>query len=236
MIRPSPFSSFSTLLAGAAVLTAGCGGSTAVSGDCDASAPDSSPDSPAWADVQSESHDEGGVCGLDTSGTFVFHVHNGGSRMLAFAYGCGAWLPMVLDTPSGSLPISPSAADGCGFICDDVYSGAVQGGLCTDCGSGNGQVLAPGMTLDATWDRRTYTEIMTKAQCSGGASQPCAWGTRVAPVVSQAGVLTVCTQASWGPYLGTCDLLGSPPDADSLTDAVHFTIDTTKSEGTIELP
>ena len=89
------------------------------------------------------------------------------------------------------------------------------------------------MTLDATWDRRTYTETMTDAQCSGGVSQTCALGTRVAPAASQVGVLTVCTDGSFGPYVATCGF--GLVDASSSTDAVSFTIDTTKNEGTIEL-
>ena len=107
MTRKTSFPLLSILLAGAAAFAGGCGGSTRVSSDRDAAGPDGSPDSPGLADV----HNEAGSCGLDPTGMFVFHLHNGGSRMLGLAFGCGSLVPIVLDTAGGALPIGPAAAD-----------------------------------------------------------------------------------------------------------------------------
>jgi hypothetical protein len=165
-----------------------------------------------------------GLCSLDPAGsTFVFHIHNGGSRMLGLSFGCGSVAPIVLTTPGGMPTIGPAFADVCGFTCEQVYAGKAQGGACSDCGNGNGAPLAPGMTYDQSWDRRTYSESTSDPQCTGGASQPCAMGTHLAPAATQAGTLTVCIGDS------SCTVLGGA------SEMVPFTVDTTQGEATIEV-
>jgi hypothetical protein len=145
-----------------------------------------------------------------------------GTRTLSLDLGCGLALPIVIDTPAGMRPTGPGPEDVCEFTCDRVYAGMVQGGACSDCGNGTSEALGPGTTADIHWDRRSYQETMTDPQCSSGSTQPCALGTSVAPLAAQTGVLTVCTNPS---PTGFC----------STSDTVSFTIDTTQSEGTIEV-
>jgi hypothetical protein len=188
------------------------------------SASDSSAASDTSASADVTSALDGSACALDPPGAkFVFHVHNAGTRMLSLAYGCGGALPIVLQTPQGMLHSGPGPEDRCEFTCDVVYGTAGNIG-CTDCGPGVGTSLAPGMTADISWDRRGYQEIMTDPVCTGGASASCARGTTVAPIASQMGVLTVCTGAPVA--AGWC----------ATTDTVTFSVDTTLTEGTIDVP
>jgi hypothetical protein len=164
-------------------------------------------------------------CPLDPKGSFVFHVHNKGTRMLSLALGCGGSLPIVLQTANGSAPIGPGPEDVCEFTCDNVYA-CKAGQSCSDCGPGYGAPLGPGMTADIQWDRRTYVETRTDPQCvvqCNGSSPTCALGTSLAPSASQAGVLTVCTSTSLG--AGSC----------ATSEMVSFAIDTTQPQGTIEV-
>jgi hypothetical protein len=166
----------------------------------------------------------GGICSLDpTVPAFVFHIHNGGSRMLGLSFDCGDVAPIVLTTPGGMQSIGPAFADFCGFTCDEVNAGKAQGGACSDCGGGNGAPLAPGMTYDQSWDRRTFAAGMSEPQCTAGLAEPCAMGTHVAPVAAQSGMLTVCIDGSF------CTVMGGA------SEMLTFTIDTTQSEGTIEV-
>jgi hypothetical protein len=80
------------------------------------------------------------------------------------------------------------------------------------------------MTADIQWDRRVYSETMADPACTSGATGSCAYGTGVAPVASQAGVLTVCNSMNGFP--GAC----------SSSDTVSFRVDTTQSAATIEVP
>jgi hypothetical protein len=165
-----------------------------------------------------------GLCSLDPGGpTFVFHVHNGGSQMLGLSFDCGGVAPIVLVTPAGMQTIAPAFADVCGFTCDEVNAGKAQGGACSDCGPGNGAPLAPGMTYDQSWNRRTFAAGMSEQQCTGGNSEPCAQGTPLAPAAKQAGTLTVCIGGS------TCTVMGGA------SEMVPFTVDTSQSEATIEV-
>jgi hypothetical protein len=221
--------SLAALLAGLAVASGGCGGTTASNGH-DAPGPDAGNDArvapdTGSADAPSAAEGGPGVCSVDPAGgSFVFHIHNGGSRMLTLSFGCGEVAPIVLTTPGGAQAIGPAAVDLCAFTCDEVYAGRAQAGACSDCGIGNGAGLAPGMTFDQPWDRRAYTETEADSRCTtGGATGPCALGTRVAPVASQAGALTVCTDGS------NCTVTGGA------SEKVAFTVDTTKGESTIEV-
>ncbi|MFO0755649.1 MAG: hypothetical protein U0359_04125 [Byssovorax sp.] len=177
---------------------------------------------PALAGCNSES--KSGACTDDPPGdTFTFHVHNGGASALDLTFGCGASLPIVLDTDRGAFDIGPGPSTFCENKCDAVYAGQVFEG-CTDCGGGVSADLDPGKTVDIAWDRRVYDAIMVDRSCTvNDKSVYCARGTAVRPTASQTGTLTVCTSA-FGSY---CD------DSDKLS--VSFTIDTTKNEGTIEV-
>jgi hypothetical protein len=219
--------SLAALLAGLAVFSGGCGGTTASSGH-ETPSPDAGNDAPVapdsgGGDAPSAAEGGAGICSLDPAGSFVFHIHNAGSRMLNVSFNCNQVAPIVLTTPGGALPIDPDAVDFCGFTCDEVYAGTAHPGSCSDCGNGTSAALAPGMTYDQTWDRRTYAETTADPRCTGGATGPCALGTRIAPVASQAGVLTVCTDGS------NCTVTGGA------SEKVTFTVDTTKGQGTIEV-
>jgi hypothetical protein len=237
---------FAFLIAIASVISvsSGCGGSTAKG---DQGSPDGggsslgdgaanhdagssldgggpSNDSSSTSDTGTASDANAGPCALDPSkGSFTFHVHNGGSRSLTLALGCGRSLPIQIQTATGQLPAGPGPEDTCEFTCDDVYAGHSQPGACSDCGPGVGSALGPGTTVDIPWDRRAYTERAAELSCTTGTGS-CAWGTSVAPAASQAGALTVCTSATGFP--GSC----------TTSDVVTFTVDTTKSEATIEVP
>lgn len=166
------------------------------------------------------------ACQLAPSpGMFTFHVHNGGSKTLRLAYGCGANLPIVLTTPMGMLSAGPGAVDTCEFTCEVVYGGQ-QDGACSDCGGGYGADLGPGMTADIKWDRRVYTAHMSPPQCTGGMAEGCALGEPVASTTMQKGVLDVCTDTgtSGAGYCASTSLM-----------PVSFTIDTTQAAGTIEV-
>jgi hypothetical protein len=237
---------FAFLIATASVISASsaCGGSTATVGQGSSDGGGSSPgDGATPHDAGGSSADGGGqstdagsptdggttsdapaaACALDPSkGSFTFHVHNGGSRSLTLALGCGRSLPIQIQTATGELPAGPGPEDTCEFTCDDVYAGHSQPGACSDCGPGVASALGPGATVDVTWDRRAYTERAVDLSCTTGTGS-CAWGASVAPAASQAGVLTVCTSATGFP--GSC----------STSDTVAFTVDTTKGEATIEV-
>jgi hypothetical protein len=169
---------------------------------------------------------DGAVCPVDPAGTpFTFHVHNGGTTALSLAYGCGADQPIVLTTPAGSLGIGPESASNCGFTCESDYQGNVQT-LCTDCGNGVGKDLAAGATVDIVWDRRVYTTHTADPQCVGGQTGVmCSLAVAVASRATQQGTLAVCATAP--ATSGFC------PGNQMM---VAFTVDLTKSEGTIEVP
>jgi hypothetical protein len=217
------------LLSAAAVLFAtGCGGHIGVASD---SNPDNNPfahgtgGAQGTGAAQGTGGEPGVTCHLDPPGTtFVFHVHNAGTQMLALAYGCGSSLPITLTTPAGILPIGPGDVSFCGFTCDSFYSGQIQEG-CSDCGPGVGDSLPPGATADIQWDRRVWTGYTPDPQCvEGMMGLMCSLGSAVAPVATQDGALSVCAQGSLA-GAGYC----------SSTNTMTFTIDTTKSEGTIEV-
>ena len=215
--------SFQTILSGSFLLIstlaglgglAGCGSTV-----CDA------------VDCQGGGGGEGGgsnaACMLEPPGkSFTFHVHNGGTKALRLTYGCGATLPIEVETPKGALDISPGGVNSCEVTCDRVHEGFPNRG-CTDCGPGVGAPLEPGMTKDITWDRRVYTAHMADPKCSGSTTgNDCALGALVAPASAQKGVLTVCSSAPSGGD-GYCS------EKDQST--VSFTLDTAKDEGTIEV-
>ena len=171
-----------------------------------------------------------GVCQLDPKGSFTFHVHNAGTKMLRLALGCGATLPIDLVTPEGTLSIGPGGVGNtCEFTCDEVYGGG-NTGECSDCGPGVSADLSPGVTADIQWDRRVYVDQMVVAQCAPDDPEGvCAFGEAVKPSAAQSGVLTTCddTAASQSGIVGSC--------ATGSTAAVSFTLDTTQAEGTIEV-
>jgi hypothetical protein len=202
------------------------GGSSGSDGSgWDSAAPDA-----GGADVTAfdgASFEAGGACALDPAGaTFTFHIHNAGSSHRWLYDGCGKNWPIVIDTPGGMLGIGPESANVCGFTCEQDYQGNPQQG-CTDCGPGISVDLPAGATVDMPWDRRVYVMHSADPQCVGGLTVSCALGVAVAPASMQAGTLTACTGggASSGSS-GWC----------STGEAVAFTLDTTKSEGTVEVP
>jgi hypothetical protein len=164
------------------------------------------------------------ACDLAPPGaTFTFQVHNGGTKMLSLAYGCGANLPIVLDTPAGMASAGPGAVDTCEFNCEEVYGGQ-EDGACSDCGGGEGAALAPGATAAIKWDRRVYVAFMSDPACTRGVPESCALGEPVTSSSAQKGVITVCT-ATGLDGAGYCET----------TETVTFTLDTTGTSGTIEV-
>jgi hypothetical protein len=168
---------------------------------------------------------DGGQCPLEPKGAkFTFHVHNATSSMVTLWLGCGAKLPIVLDTPAGKLSIGPGDVDVCEFTCDQVYAGQVQPQACSDCGPGYSKPIAAGATADIEWERRVYEAQMVRPPCSPSGTGSCAYGRSVAPTRTQAGVVTTCT-GSVPMGVGGCP----QPKMTS------FTLDTTAGEGTIEV-
>jgi hypothetical protein len=170
---------------------------------------------------------DGGVCQLAPRGMFTFHVHNAGTSSMTLTYGCGAKLPIELDTPEGKLGAGPGNADGCEKSCDLIYSSVNPQcpGFCTDCALGQLEKIAAGGSTDIAWDRRVYVAKIAEQPCLAGRTcQPgnCAFGIAVAPEPNQTGRLTICTD----------------PNAVGVSCAtsrtVDFTIDTTSSEATID--
>jgi hypothetical protein len=179
---------------------------------CGSAAPDRS-DGAAAADAQ---------CALDPTGVFVFHVHNAGTGTLVLALGCRASFPIALATPAGRLPISPGSADVCGFSCDEIYSGHVAPGACSDCGPGDFLSIAPGDTANVPWDRRVYLNHEVSASCAPSGQGTCALGVAVAPSATQAGALTTCPD-------------DQHPTGSCLAPKVtEFTVDTTGADATIQ--
>jgi hypothetical protein len=170
---------------------------------------------------------DGGVCQLAPRGMFTFHVHNAGTASMTLTYGCGAKLPLELDTPDGKLGAGPGNADACEKSCDLIYSSPNPQcpGSCTDCALGMLEEIAPGGSTDIAWDRRVYVAKMAEQPCFVDRTCPpgnCAFGIAVASKPSQTGRLTICTD----------------PNAVGVSCAtsrtVDFTIDTTSSEATID--
>jgi hypothetical protein len=145
-------------------------------------------------------------------------------KMLSLTYGCATTAPITLDTPGGMSSTQPYDVNTCGFTCEFFYGGNFQGG-CSDCGPGYGANLAPGATVDVMWDRRVYAAHDADPQCVGGMTGiQCALGQALAPASAQAGTLAVCPQAQ-----GTAGYCGTS------TYNVSFTVDTTQSQGTVEV-
>jgi hypothetical protein len=168
-------------------------------------------------------------CELAPKGEFTFHIRNGGTSLLRLALGCGAKLPIDLDTPDGKLGIGPGNADACERSCDLVYDSPIPQcpGFCTDCANGKLVTIGSGATGDMEWDRRVYVPKMAEQRCLADPSCPsgksCAFGIAVAPKANQMGTLTICTDPNaQGVYCAT-------------SRTVSFTVDTTAQEGTIEV-
>jgi hypothetical protein len=174
-------------------------------------------------------HGTGGSpsCHIDPPGAaFTFHVHNGGTKMLSLSYGCGGAIPIQLATPNGMESIGTEGANNCEVTCDVAYAGNAPTGW-SDCGPGQGAALGPGTTVDIAWDHRVYGDHAIDPACvkgpiNPGAAPNCILGQAVPPAVAQQGSLAVCNSSM---VAGYC--FGP-------VTAVSFTIDTTKSEGTIE--
>jgi hypothetical protein len=167
-----------------------------------------------------------GTCKVDPAGsTFVFHVKN---TPRSLSYGCGSVPSMVLSTPGGMQTITPFDLSFCGFTCEAVYANPGQNWGCSDCGPGYGADLPAGATVDVQWDRRAYEQQTADPQCAGEMDISCALGIAVAPATMQAGVLTVCSQDA-------PSNAGGPGYCTGPTIPVSFTVDTTQSEGTIEV-
>jgi hypothetical protein len=168
-------------------------------------------------------------CQLDpAASTFTFHIHNGGTKSLRLPVGCGATLPITVDTSGGSLPIGPGGLSSCDYTCDQVNAGDAAPG-CGDCGDGVSDDLGPGVTADIQWDRRVFVASTSDAMCTaGGETDPCAQGTAVAPTTAQTGVLSLCADGLVAPMgdVGACSGESTP---------LSFTVDTTKAEATIEV-
>src|SRR5579859_935141 len=47
------------------------------------------------------------TCELAPTGKFTFHIHNSGTMPMKLTLGCGAKLPIDLDTPDGTLGTGP---------------------------------------------------------------------------------------------------------------------------------
>jgi hypothetical protein len=169
----------------------------------------------------------GEACKLEAPGkAFTFHVHNGGAQTLRLAYGCGGKIPVTLETPSGAQAIGP--VNTCEFTCDALYSPHPSSN-CGDCAGGSGAALPPGATVDLAWDQRVYTEHAANQACVGEflpRPDTCALGAILAPSSAQKGVLTACTAPLNGDD-GFCPPAGESP--------FSFTVDTTKTEATIEI-
>jgi hypothetical protein len=161
-------------------------------------------------------------CQLDPAGaTFTFHIHNRGTAPLSLDFGCGRSIPITVATAQGQQGVGPGPADVCEFTCEEVYSGTAAQG-CSDCGPPQLRDLAPSATVDVAWDRRAYVEIRADTACVAS-GQSCALGTTVPATATQAGSVTICkTQTGTGGCASSAK--------------VSFTLDTTKSEGTIAVP
>jgi hypothetical protein len=211
-----------TLLVWAASLVMACGGSA-----------ENSPGGAAGGSAGSAgSGMEGGTattnCELAPKGQFTFHIRNTSTMPMKLALGCGAKIPIELDTPDGRLGTGPGNADPCEKSCDLVYTDPIPQcpGFCTDCGNGELVTIAAGATDDIQWDRRVYVAKMAEQQClvdpTCPAGQNCAFGIAVSPKADQTGTLTICTDPNAaGVYCPT-------------SRTVNFTIDTSSAEGTIE--
>jgi hypothetical protein len=171
-----------------------------------------------------------GACLVDLPGrTFTFHVHNGGTRTLRLTYGCGAELPIRLDLQDGSAEIG---SGDCSLKCDDVYDGkgtTVEPG-CADCGPGMGETLAPGATVDITWDRRVYVAHSIDGTCGDIAGTNCALPVVIPLLEAQTGVLRVCADSKTPEDIG-----GVPGVCSGEEEMVNFTVSTLGDEATIEV-
>jgi hypothetical protein len=164
------------------------------------------------------------ACVLDPTGSFTFHVHNVGQAPIVLDLGCGHTVPIVLATAAGRLSAGPGGVAGsCEFTCDEVYANTSSPGGCTDCGPGVSRTIAPGETADVAWDRRVYTKHTIVAPCS---TQPgeCALGISVPPDAAQLGAVTTCPAAQHQTF--SC----------AAPTTTEFTVDTTVTEATIDVP
>jgi hypothetical protein len=165
----------------------------------------------------------GGVCALEPEGSFVIHVHNAGMGPIVLDLVCGQGFPIDLDTPVGTLNVSPAGGDFCAFTCDRIFAGHVTPGACSDCGPGVTKTLAAGDTFDYAWDRRVYSPREAEPPCSKTTGN-CAFGSAVAPTAAQTGALTTCPAAVR--QTGSC----------LASTTTQFTIDTTGTDATIDVP
>jgi hypothetical protein len=157
---------------------------------------------------------------------FVFHVHNGGTRMLRLAYSCGDDFPITVATPQGMLPISPGDEGGiCDITCASVYADPCEG--CIDCGPGVGDQLPPGATVDVPWHRLAYL-----AYDLGPKAVTCPLAQTATPSSAQAGVVWLCADGLDEPME---EGPGGPGFCAAAEEPASFTTDTTQAEGTVEV-
>jgi hypothetical protein len=161
---------------------------------------------------------------------FKFHIHNQGTRKLSLAFGCGSFPVFTADTAKGKVALAPDpggqVADG--FTCDAIFDGGSSQGAYGDCGPGYGADLSPGLTVDLTWDRRSYDRFNVPAECSGHPmNNDCFLGTAISSSKMQTGDLDICADGVDGNGFGVgyC----------SKTETVKVTFDTTGDEATIEV-
>lgn len=197
-----------------------------VAGGCGSVVPD-----PGSGGSSATSTSTGGdTCALEAPGkAFTFHVFNSSKQKLTLAFGCGATIPLSLDTASGTLRAGPGVGNGtqCEYTCEQVYKGGSMS-PCSDCGAGVGVDLPPGGAANIPWDRRVYVDFSPEPKCVAGEVAGCAKGSLVAPTAMQKGVLTVCSDAQGTPLAGDCSAAGTLP--------VNFVVDTTGVEATITYP
>lgn len=169
-------------------------------------------------------------CLLEGPGkAFTFHVLNTSKQKLFLTFGCGATLPLALESAGGTLRAGPGVGNGsqCEYTCEQVYKG---GGMspCTDCGAGVGVDLPPGGAANIPWDRRVYVDFSPEPKCVAGEVGACAKGSLVPPSSTQKGVLTVCSDVQGTPIGSDCSEAGKL--------LVNFVADTMGDEATITYP
>lgn len=164
---------------------------------------------------------------------FTFRVHNAGSAHKTLVLGCGSTLPIMLQSANGpaALVLDDNSCFGDGDgSCHDAFMGKFLQ-ECSDCGPGDYDDLPAGAVVDFSWDHVGWVQESIPAQCvadAGSSGDPdfmstCQLAFPMPPSTKQEGSVTVCNETD--PHFGTC------VDADE----TEFTIDTTKSEATIDV-